>query len=56
MPALIPNWTQNDRDGLLTRPLVFQHSLLETGAFSEGAIARRLETHPDELTDRKSVV
>jgi hypothetical protein len=31
--------------------LIFQHGLLETGEFSEEAIARRLETHPDELTD-----
>jgi hypothetical protein len=49
--ALIPSWTDNDRDTFLKRPLIFQHALLDTGAFSEEALAHRLETHPDELTD-----
>lgn len=51
LTALIPSWTASDREALLRRPLIFQHKLLETGAFSEDAIARRLETHPDALTD-----
>lgn len=51
MTTLIPNWTDSDRAGLLSQPLIFQHKLLDTDEFTEDAIARRLETHPDELTD-----
>jgi hypothetical protein len=49
--ALIPTWTPELRAGLMTQPIVFAHGLLETGLFTEAAIAHRLETHPDELTD-----
>jgi hypothetical protein len=48
---LIPVWTDQDRADLMRRPLTFSHRLLETGAFDEPAIARLLESHPDELTD-----
>jgi hypothetical protein len=49
--ALIPHWTPALRAGLMSQPIVFDHGLLETGLFTEEAIARRLETHPDDLTD-----
>jgi hypothetical protein len=50
MTILVPNWTENDRKALLKQPLFFQHNLLETGAFTEEAIAHMLETHPDAFT------
>lgn len=49
--ALIPNWSQTQREAFLTTPLVFDHGLLETQEFNEDAIAALLETHPDDLTD-----
>lgn len=49
--VLIPNWTPQLREDFMSRPIVFDHGLLDTGLFTEEAIAQRLETHPDELTD-----
>jgi hypothetical protein len=48
---LLPNWTDTDRASFQRKPMVFAHSLLDTGMFSEAAIARLLETHPDPMTD-----
>lgn len=48
---LIPTWTPDNRARFLKEPLVFRHGLLDSGLFSEAAIARLLETHPDDLTD-----
>lgn len=49
--ALIPSWSDVERTTFLKEPVMFKHGLLETGQFSEEAIARLLETHPDQLTD-----
>lgn len=49
--ALIPEWTDEHRAGFQTQPMVFKHGLLDTGLFTEEAVARLLETHPDDMTD-----
>lgn len=51
MGSLIPAWTEADRSQFMNQPLAFRHGLLDTGLFTDEALARLLETHPDHLTD-----
>ena len=51
MGSLIPAWTDTDRSQFMSQSLVFRHGLLETGLFTDEALARLLESHPDHLTD-----
>ena len=49
--SVVRGWTDRDTKAFLKTPVRFRHDLVETGVFSNEALARLLETHPDELTD-----
>lgn len=48
---IVADWTEQQRAAFLKSPMTFAHGFVETGQFSDAALARLLETHPDELTD-----
>lgn len=49
--SVVLGWPDSDKAAFLKTPVRFQHGLVETGVFSDEALARLLESHPDELTD-----
>lgn len=51
MGVLIPTWSEDQRSQFLKQPVAFNHQLLNTGMFTDEALAYLLETHPDERTD-----
>lgn len=48
---IIADWNDRQRADFLKAPMTFHHGLVETGMFSDAALARLLESHPDDLTD-----
>jgi hypothetical protein len=48
---LVPSWSPEQKAGFGNRPISFRHRLVETGLFSDEALARALDRCPPDLYD-----
>ena len=51
MMSLIKNWTEENRKNYGKQVMVVEHSLNETGLFTDEALANMLDEHPNHLID-----
>jgi hypothetical protein len=49
--ALVPAWTDQQKQGFGRAPITFQHRFAETGLFDDDALAAVLDRYPAELYD-----